>query len=236
MEHFKIPSLENFRGNKGVNGLYQWIINEIPPHKTYIEMFAGSGAIFRHKKKAYVTYIVDCNRSVIDAWHPYKADDLFLVHDNALNMISSVPDLFVPVFIYLDPPYYYPSRRSVKAIYDCELTEQDHEKLLTMACKVKHNCMISTYENLLYSSYLSSWRKKTFQVSVHGKVTTEVIYMNYPEPTELHDYSYLGTDCWDRQRINRKIKARLATLDNLPILERNAIIQSILKKYPGSSI
>lgn len=236
MAHIIPPGLENYRGNKGVNGLYQWIINEIPPHQTYIELFLGSGAIYRYKKKAAVTYGIDCNRSVIDAWKPFEADDLIIWHANALQILPSVPDLLEPVFIYLDPPYYYPSRKSAKAIYASEFSNTDHEKLISMILKVKHNCMISCYDNLLYFSYLSDWRKKTFQVCVHGKVVNEIIYMNYPEPTELHDYSYLGTDCWDRQRIKRKISARLATLNKLPALERNAIIQSILKKYPGSSI
>ncbi len=94
--------------------------------------------------------------------------------------------------------------------------------------------MISCYDNLLYSSYLSDWRKKTFKVCVHGKTATETIYMNYPEPTELHDYSYIGYDCWDRQRIKRKISARIKTLEKLPTVERNAIIEALREKYPSN--
>lgn len=233
MVHFEIPKLKNYRGNKSVNGLYQFIINQIPPHEIYYELFLGSGAILRHKKQAGITYGIDCNRSVIDTWKESAPKWVTIKQDNALKIIPSIPKNSPSVFVYLDPPYYYPSRRSAKAIYNCELTNSDHEKLLSAVLKVKFNCMISSYENMLYESYLSTWRKKSFNICVHGKVAKEIIYMNYPEPTELHDYRYLGKDCWDRQRIKRKIQCKINTLSKLPILEQKAIMQALNENSPG---
>jgi len=236
MEHFKEPNLKNFSGKKSACGLYQFIINEIPPHEIYFEMFLGTGAVLRHKKPSRVSHGIDCDQSVINAWEELSPQGVHIVHNDALYLLKRFSKIKKSCFFYFDPPYYYPSRRSPKAIYNCEFSDKDHEKLLKMICKLKHNCMISCYENMLYESYLSSWRKKTFKIRVHHNTVKEVIYMNYPEPTELHDYSYLGTDCRDRQRILRKIRLRLKALKNSPPQERNAILQAIHNKYPGSSI
>lgn len=213
--------------------MYQFIINQIPPHETYYEMFLGSGAILRHKKQAVHTYGIDCNTGIINTWKKYTPDWITLFNSNALQVIPTIPKKLTNVFIYLDPPYYYPSRSSVNALYKNEFSNEDHEKLLKIIVKIKHNCMISTYENLLYSSYLSNWRKKEFKVSVHGHPKKEIIYMNYPEPTDLHDYQYLGKNSSDRQRISRKIHLRIIALQKCQILEQKAIMLSLNKSFPG---
>ena len=41
-----------YPGGKNGAGEYQRIINHMPPHKTYIEAFLGSGAVMRHKRLA----------------------------------------------------------------------------------------------------------------------------------------------------------------------------------------
>lgn len=41
-----------YPGGKAGAGIYQRIINQIPPHQTFIEGFAGDLAIFRHKLRA----------------------------------------------------------------------------------------------------------------------------------------------------------------------------------------
>jgi hypothetical protein len=52
--------------------------------------------------------------------------------------------------------------------------------------------------------------------------------MNYPEPKELHDYSLLGKDRTDRQRIKRKIERHVKRLQALSVLERKAILNALL--------
>ena len=39
-----------YPGGKNGAGIYQRIINHMPPHKTYIEAFLGSGAVLRNKR------------------------------------------------------------------------------------------------------------------------------------------------------------------------------------------
>ena len=42
----------SYPGGKNGAGVYQAIINQMPPHQTYIEGFLGSGAVLRMKKPA----------------------------------------------------------------------------------------------------------------------------------------------------------------------------------------
>jgi hypothetical protein len=87
--------------------------------------------------------------------------------------------------------------------------------------------MISAYEHTLYDEMLSGWNKAVFPVSVHGIVRLECIYYNYPKPSVLQCYDYVGSDCWDRQRVKRKIDRLTKKLLELPEIERNAIISRI---------
>jgi hypothetical protein len=72
---------------------------------------------------------------------------------------------------------------------------------------------------------VAQWKNKW------GAEVTEAIYMNYPEPVKLHDYKLLGTDCWDRQRIKRKIERFIKKLKALPVQERNAIVHKIKTEF-----
>jgi hypothetical protein len=54
--------------------------------------------------------------------------------------------------------------------------------------------------------------------------------MNYPEPFELHDYSYLGDNFRERERIKRKKARWTERLKSMPALERFAIL-SVLQEH-----
>lgn len=54
----------NYPGGKNGAGVYQAIINQIPPHRVYIEAFAGSAAIYRHKLPARTSYLIDLDPDV----------------------------------------------------------------------------------------------------------------------------------------------------------------------------
>lgn len=219
---------KTYPGGKNVNGTYHKIINLIPPHDVYIEPFLGGGAILRHKKPASITVGNDLDTGIYEAWKNFQMDGFEMRNVDALQLIASVvPDKFKGVFLYLDPPYPMETRSCSKDIYNCESTPNLHENLLDLIVKVNCNCMISTYPNDLYSEKLKDWQCYEYESMTRGGVATELLYMNYPQPTELHDYQYLGDDCWDRQRIKRKIQRKIDTLSKLPILEQKAIIEGM---------
>jgi hypothetical protein len=55
-----------YPGGKNGAGVYQTLINRMPPHTTYIEPFLGSGAIMRLKRPAHVNIGIDRDPAVID--------------------------------------------------------------------------------------------------------------------------------------------------------------------------
>ena len=242
-------NLKNYPGNKGFDKAKIEILNLIPETKIYIEPFAGSAAIARNVFTSGLTVIVnDINKNVVlqlikelpesttifnhnALWFLRFLMKMYLKHTRAVDM-----DIFnkvdpTDVFIYLDPPYPKASRRSPKDIYDFEMTDQEHEELLSTLLQLPFNCMISTYPNELYAEKLSSWNKHEFSTSVHGKIATEVLYYNYTKPEKLLNYSYVGADCWERQRINRKVNRHISKLSSLPPGERYKIIHEINKAF-----
>ena len=60
-----------------------------------------------------------------------------------------------------------------------------------------------------------------------GGPKEESLWMNFPEPTELHDYSFLGDDFRARERIKKKIKRWQEKLAKMDRLERLALMDAI---------
>ncbi len=57
-----------YPGGKGGSGVYQQIINLIPPHDVYIETHLGAGSILRHKRPAPLNIGIDLDPKVIECW------------------------------------------------------------------------------------------------------------------------------------------------------------------------
>lgn len=83
------------------------------------------------------------------------------------------------VFMYLDPPYLYGTRKS--NLYRCEMSDPgEHEDLLQTVLQCPGKVLLSTYENDMYDDYLSGWNKVTKDtVAENGLRRTEVLYANY---------------------------------------------------------
>lgn len=245
MDHHKTPAdtdrsncissqiLDNYTGNKQVNGLWQFIINRIPPYKIYYELFAGSAAIARNLPPMDPKVIVDCNAGITDALGCIpRLSNAKIICADALQILSTVAAApgVTDAFVYMDPPYRFSCRRQKRKYYEYEMTDLQHQELLSRVRTVKFNCMISHPQNEMYDKALKGWTKEKFKVSYQGTVAHEWIYYNYPKPSVLHTYDFVGSDCWDRQRVKRKIERLAKKLQELPELERNAVIARAIKK------
>ncbi|OIN55631.1 DNA adenine methylase [Arsenicibacter rosenii] len=236
---------DTYFGGKSGSGTYQTIINQIPPHELYIEPFVGNGGIFRNKRPAECSLLADLDPTVVDAWQQEgikQIDDIFdfaagsnIFLVDALDLLSTGKKWFAGkkwfdrknAFIYLDPPYPLSTRASYNR-YNHELTDQDHELLLRVIDSYSEaQIAISTYPNDLYGTMLADWRRIEYSSTTRGGQVTEWLFCNYPEPTELHDYRYVGADYRERERIAKKVRRHVAKFRKLPELERKAIIQAI---------
>ena len=51
----------SYPGEKHDSGVYQTLINLMPPHDTYIETFLGAGAVMCMKRPAGINIGIDCD-------------------------------------------------------------------------------------------------------------------------------------------------------------------------------
>lgn len=245
----------NYPGGKNQAGTYQQIINLIPPHSTYIETHLGSGAIVRAKRPAGRNILIDLDPGVIAAFgdaYRYPPPETTmgapivangdvgriarsndtgshyeLINADALAWLRAYP-FRGDEFIYSDPPYLLGTRRQPRRIYRCELSEADHVALLACLLSLPCKVMISGYWSELYAGMLTGWHTVNFQaITRGGSMATEWLWMNYPRPVRLHEYTYLGDGFRERERIKRKAARWAARLRGMSPLERQAILAAL---------
>ena len=131
--------------------------------------------------------------------------------------------------VYADPPYLMSTRSSQRQFYAVEMAEEDeHRALIRVLRSLKCMVMLSGYWSTLYAELLQDWRTYSFQAMTRGgTVATEWVWMNFPEPVELHDYRFLGETFRERERIKRKKARWAARLERMPGLERQALLMAI---------
>ncbi|MCA1615031.1 MAG: DNA adenine methylase [Acidobacteria bacterium] len=232
-----------YPGGKNGAGVYQQLINLMPPHHTYVEPFLGSGAVMRMKRPARYSIGIDADAPALEAFRSTSSSALAwgdrgglkLIHGDSVEFLKSYPWRGGEL-VYCDPPYVMSSRLQARPIYRCEMTDEQHETLLRTLVQLPRTgpravmAMVSGYYSELYARYFDAcaWRHVTFQAMTRGGTpATEYVWMNYPEPLELHDYRYLGRDFRERERIKRKKLRWRAKLEGMPALERYAILSEI---------
>jgi len=218
-----------YPGGKEAEGTAQTIINQQPPHDTYIEPFAGHAAIARWKRPALNTILIDRDPDVTTWLAEHTNGNLQLLTTNALDWLTA-QRFSARTLIYCDPPYLIRSRADPRGRYRFEMTVEDHEKLLGILTSLPCMVQISAYADPLYSSHLRNWRHMTFQSTTRRGPATEHLWLSYPEPKALHTYTHLGADYRERERIKRKVTRWTARLAALPRLERLALYSALSKE------
>ena len=219
-----------YPGGKSGDGVFHKIINQIPPHDVYIEPFLGGGAIMLNKRRASSSIVIDRDADVLTDFVGLPGtlvecgDAISLLPDIVATMVGDGKK----VFVYADPPYLLETRKSRLPIYKYEmLTEHAHSQLLAMLQRLPCMVALSGYWSSLYETSLQGWRSINFQARTRRGTATEWLWMNYPEPVELHDYSYLGENFREREKITRQRKRWRARLLRMSALQRYALLASI---------
>jgi hypothetical protein len=217
-----------YPGGKAGAGVYQQIINQIPPHGVYIEPFLGGGAVLLHKRPAIVSIGIDSDAEVTDQWIGHLLPGVTIENDDAISFLSSF-EWKGGEFVYCDPPYLFETRSCKRPIYAREFgTVEQHRLLLGVLLDLPCGVAISGYQSSLYTKMLKGWRTISYQTRTRGGgLVREWLWMNYPAPVELHDYRYLGNNFRERERIKRIRTRWIARLKRMDDLERYAVLSSI---------
>src|SRR5262249_39128996 len=171
---------------------------------------------------------LDRDPKIVAAWHKVDFPGLTVECADATRFLSRFP-WSGSELVYCDPPYLASTRSSKDKLYRYEMmTEDEHRKLLNAIKTIPARVIISGYFSELYARELEGWRTVSFPaVKRNGEVATEWLWLNYPEPLELHDYRYLGEDFRQRERIKRKRLRWEHRLRSMPALERHAILAAL---------
>lgn len=219
-----------YPGSKGGAGVYQTIINNIPPHQTYIETHLGGGNILERKRPAARSIGIDIDEAVIGLWQARTVPGLELHNGDAVAWLKA-RKFDGTEFVYSDPPYVMDSRRGGK-LYRHEYDDADHARLLDALAELPCAVMVSGYRSELYQrSPIANWRTIDFPAMTRGGLALETIWMNYPAPVALHDLQYLGATFRERERIKRKKQRWLKRFEKLDPLELGAIMECAQELY-----
>lgn len=225
-------SAMSYPGGKGRT--YQRIISMMPPHATYIETHLGGGSILRHKRAARRSIGIDLDADVIALWSALDMPGVELVHDCAARFLTRFA-FQGDELVYADPPYWPDARRRTRCYrhdYSCE----QHRDLLAILVSLPCRVMISGYANSLYDDALTSWTRQGLVNQTQAGPVNEVLWMNFAPDHRLHDYSYVGDDFRERERIKRVRRTQVERLRRAPPLERAAMLSDIVEAFPAEVI
>lgn len=223
-----------YPGGKGGAGVFQTIINLIPPHRIYIEAFAGGANIYERKSPAVSSFLIErdpAQAAVLRSTIAAAGDDrATVINDDAISRLKYWP-WGGEEFVYLDPPYVL-STRTKKSIYTFEMTDDQHREILSLLVAMTDRgvrFMLSGYRNAMYDEAADKqgWRRVDFQAMTRGGVRTESVWMNYEAPAVIADFAYVGRDFRERERIKRKTNRWIRRLEQLPAQERAALFSAM---------
>jgi hypothetical protein len=225
-----------YPGGKGQAGIYQRIINLIPPHDLYVELFVGGGNVLERKRPAAESIAVDADARVCRHWRRVAASgavpNLTVIRGDAAGFLKTAR-LFGATrdarrfLIYLDPPYL--ATRSPQR-YRHKFTERQHADLLGVLVELPALVMLSGYRCRLYDDALAGWHRVDFPSWTRGHTwATESLWFNFDPPAALHDYRYIGGDFRERERIKRMQRRWCARLERLPASVRLAMLERLLE-------
>lgn len=235
-----VKAYDSYFGGKSGSGTYQTIINLIPPHKAFYSLFLGNCGIARRIKPANFSLLNDIDPIVMSAWGELELPDSYkLMNESALDILRNLFIFYNDIsltggafsedrFIFLDPPYLKETRLSQNDVYRFQMSINDHADLLSQVYKMNDQIMICHYPCSFYDQRLQGWNVKDYYSKTRNGLAKERLYFNYDPPTELHDYSYIGSSFRERERFVRIRYNTVEKLKRLPAHLLNAIIQDVI--------
>jgi hypothetical protein len=225
-----------YPGSKALSGLAEWIIEQLPPHVYYVEPFAGKGGVFRSKPPALRTWLIDQDPEIVAWWDRLGAPGAIAAHGDGIRWCELAAEWGpVDLLLYCDPPY-LPETRVKLRLYRHEMSLVDHTRLLQALLRCRCAVAISGYASRLYDDMLAGWRRESRWVITRGGVLREeILWLNRlpASPGVAMEYSALGGNWRERERVNRKAERWAAKLQALPPNEQRAVMLRLLDVTSG---
>jgi DNA adenine methylase len=228
-----------YDGGKSQAGLWQWIVNRIPEHKTFVELFAGSAAIARLKLPCEKTVLIEKSVKQAGSLRAEFGARARVITGDGITMAQFFDD--PDTVIYCDPPYVMSSRRGGR-LYEHELEDEWHVVLLEAAKASKCKWIQSGYRSALYDAAGFSdrptppWNFETMQVTTRGRTKAqECLWYNFPRPTVVHDTRRVGENFRQRWRIEKRRRNWRKHFEAMPVMERASIFAVLAEVMASTS-
>jgi site-specific DNA-adenine methylase len=221
-----------YPGGKG--RAYQRIISLMPPHATYIETHLGGGSILRRKRPARRSFAIDVDEQVIAGWRATRMAGVEFVQGCAVRFLRQF-DFAGDELVYSDPPYWPDMRRRTRC-YRHDYTREDHLELLATLTELPCRVMLSGYTNAAYDKALAGWNRHAVANQTQVGAVEETLWTNFTPDHRLHDYSYVGEDFRERERIRRGRITQIERLRRASPIERAAMLSDIVDTFPEDVI
>lgn len=123
-----------YPGGKNGAGVYQRIINLMPPHEVYIEPFLGGAAIMRLKRPASLNIGIDLDSLALLSARAGLAGSAAAGRSYIVRRGDGIEFLRSYKFmgrelVYCDPPYMHETRSRLD-LYQFEMSDRQHRELL----------------------------------------------------------------------------------------------------------
>ncbi len=206
----------------------------MPPHRVYIESHLGGGACMRHKQPAEINIRIDRDERLINVWRTEQATTCELVHGDAATFLRTYP-FIGDELVYADPPY-VPTTRRRATVYRCDYAMADHIALLEVLTELPCMVMVSGYDDDFYAHRLSEWRRAAFRAMTHQGPRLENVWMNYPEPSALHDARFMGETFRQRQSARRRHERLLRRFEVMDVVERDYVLSILRTRFSHDEV
>jgi len=245
LQHIPAP-FKSYPGGKSGEQVYQTIINEIPPIKVLVSLFAGNAGVERRiDMKGGLLVLNDLDLEVFKRYQSigtaFTVSSLSVYNSDGLDMLQRYIDNLTAkpnqTLIFADPPYLFESRSSQRAIYNHEWDYETHVRFLLLAKKASdagYKLAITHPTHILYENHLQGWRAVCFEsMTRSGKKIRDTLWLNYEQPAQLQDYRYWGNDYRERENFRRRVSRNVKKIFAMPEIERNCLIEELIKKRKG---
>lgn len=249
--------LITYPGGKNASGVYQALINLMPPHRLYGECCLGSGAVLRNKKPAefsvasdpdsYAMEVFFNNAGLVGDWRrplieftleekPVQLHRIFAT--GLFDVMRAVWEsgLILPAdsLLFADPPYIAAECSEGRPLYRFDMTQEiEHEEFLADFRALPCPKIITHYDCDLYNDMLKGWRKVSFNDMTRGGWKQGTAYLSFPPPVELHDYRFWGDGWRKREKVKIKWTALQRKIKNMSPIERSYLNEILTTARAG---
>lgn len=218
----------------GKNHLYQAIINLVPKHERFVELFAGSAAVARHLARASEAIVVEKDPQQV-LWlkarrelsgHRVVGGDAFQV------LVQGASSWGTDTVLFADPPYPIKDRRDARARYRCELDDKQHRRLVELLRASRARVLVCGHPWGMYPRAFADWKRHEFATGLRsGRAGVECVWTNFDNPYPLHDYRYYGENKRTRQDLRRRIERQRTLFEQMNPHHRTAILRELVTAF-----